>query len=86
MREHDEKNCNINDMDHKTPPKHDCGHNVMEGPAILPDGSLLDNPDSQTVRKDSARFGPGMRDEQSIPKSDMQQLKGSGKVIRSKKD
>ena len=85
MREHDERNCNINDQDHDVPPATDCGHDVMEGPAILPDGILLDNPDSQTIRKDAARFGPGMRDGQSLPKSNMQQLKGSGKVIRSKK-
>ena len=86
MSEHTKENCNINDMDHDTPPATDCGHDVMEGPAILPDGTLLDNPDSQTIRKDAARFGPGMKDENPIPKSDMQQLKGSGKVIRSKND
>ena len=75
MKENTEENCNINDMDHKTPPKHDCGHNVMEGPGINPDGTVKPNPDGQTTRKDLGRFGPGMENERPIPKAD-------GKVIR----
>lgn len=84
MKEHTKENCNINEQVHDTPPEHDCGHPVMEGPGINPDGTVKPNPDGQTIRKDAARFGPGMRNEKPIPESDMQQLKGSGKVIRSK--
>ena len=61
MRERDEKNCNINDQVHDTPPEHDCGHPVMEGPGINPDGSIKPNPDGQTIRKDSAAGGPGVK-------------------------
>ncbi|MFR1834521.1 MAG: hypothetical protein ACLSX5_15405 [Lachnospiraceae bacterium] len=75
MREHDKKNCSINDQVYDTPPEHDCGHPVMEGPGINPDGSIKPNPNGQTVRKDQGRFGPGMKDERPIPKVD-------GKVIR----
>lgn len=74
MRKHDVRNCNINDQVHDTPPEHDCGHPVMEGPGINPDGTVKPNPDGQTIRKDLGRFGPGMENERPIPKAD-------GKVI-----
>ena len=63
MREHTKENCNINDQVHDTPPQHDCGHNVMEGPGINPDGTVKPNPNGQTIRKDRGRFGPGIKDE-----------------------
>lgn len=85
MENCDEKKCNINDQTHDTPPEHDCGHPVMEGPGINPDGSIKPNPDGQTIRKDAGRFGPGMKGERPIPKADGKTIKGSGKVIRSQK-
>lgn len=84
MKEHTKENCNINEQVHDVPPATDCGHNVMEGPGINPDGTVKPNPDGQTIRKDAGRIGPGMENERPIPKADGKTIKGSGKVIRSK--
>ena len=70
MREHDAKDCNINDSIHDVPPEKDCGHPVMEGPGVNPDGSLMKNPDGETVRKDAGRIGPGMEDGKPLPKAE----------------
>ena len=50
MRENNEKDCNINDSIHDVPPEKDCGHPVMEGPGVNPDGSLMKNPDGETEK------------------------------------
>ena len=60
MRENNEKDCNINDSIHDVPPEKDCGHPVMEGPGVNPDGSLVKTTDGETIRKDAGRIGPGM--------------------------
>lgn len=69
------KKCNVNDFVHDTPPEVDCECPVMEGPGINPDGSLMENPNGETIRKDAAQIGPGMKDGKPLPKAE-------GKTIR----
>lgn len=67
--------CNVNDFMHDTPPEVNCECPVMEGPGLNSDGSLVKTMNGETIRKDAAQIGPGMKDGKPIPKAERKTIR-----------